>query len=171
MKGRRVLFDDPSRFDGLRVIGVDEHVWRHAPTGNRYVTVIIDLTPVRTGEGPARLLDVVPGRSKHAFSGWLAARPPQWRDNIEVVAMDGFTGFTSAANQQLPHAATVMDPYHVVHTAIQALTTCRQRVQQETCGHRGKSGDPLYGARRTLLTGGGLAHRSATRAAQPTVRR
>ncbi|CAB0854744.1 hypothetical protein FRC0360_00714 [Corynebacterium diphtheriae] len=135
------------------------------------VTVIIDLTPVRTGEGPARLLDVVPGRSKHAFSGWLAARPPQWRDNIEVVAMDGFTGFTSAANQQLPHAATVMDPYHVVHTAIQALTTCRQRVQQETCGHRGKSGDPLYGARRTLLTGDGLAHRSATRAAQPTVRR
>lgn len=47
------------------------------PTGNRYVTVIIDLTPVRTGEGPVRLFDVVPGRSKHAFSGWVAARPPQ----------------------------------------------------------------------------------------------
>lgn len=70
--------------------------------------------------------------------------------------MDGFTGFKSVANQELPHAATVMDPYHVVHTAIQALTTCRQRVQQETCGHRGKSGDPLYGARRTLLTGADL---------------
>ena len=29
---------------------------------------------------------------------------------------------------------------------------CRQRVQQQTCGHRGRSGDPLYGARRTLRT-------------------
>lgn len=29
----------------------------------------------------------------------------------------------------------------------------RRRVQQETAGHRGFKGDPLYGIRRTLLTG------------------
>jgi hypothetical protein len=29
--------------------------------------VIIDLTPVRAGTGPARLLDMIPGRSKAAF--------------------------------------------------------------------------------------------------------
>ncbi|WP_293060204.1 transposase, partial [Mycobacterium sp.] len=28
----------------------------------------------------------------------------------------------------------------------------RQRVQQQTCGHRGRTGDPLYGVRRTLRT-------------------
>ena len=28
-EGRRVLIDDPTRFDGVRVIGVDEHVVRH----------------------------------------------------------------------------------------------------------------------------------------------
>ena len=28
-EGQRVLIDDPSRFDGVRVIGVDEHVVRH----------------------------------------------------------------------------------------------------------------------------------------------
>ena len=28
-EGRRVLIEDPHRFDGVRVIGVDEHCWRH----------------------------------------------------------------------------------------------------------------------------------------------
>jgi len=32
-------------------------VWRHTRHGDKYVTVIIDLTPVRDGTGPARLLD------------------------------------------------------------------------------------------------------------------
>jgi hypothetical protein len=26
-EGKRVLIDDPDRFDGVKVIGVDEHVW------------------------------------------------------------------------------------------------------------------------------------------------
>lgn len=46
-----------------------------------------------------------------------------------------------------------MDPFHVVRLAGEALTRCRQRVQQDTCGHRGRARDPLYRARRTLLTG------------------
>ncbi len=53
-EGRRVLIADPHRLDGVRVIGVDEHVWRHTRRGDKYVTVIIDLTPVRDGTGPAR---------------------------------------------------------------------------------------------------------------------
>ena len=55
--------------------------------------MIIDLSPVRDRTGPARLLDMVEGRSKQAFQRWLADRDPAWRDQIEVVAMDGFTGF------------------------------------------------------------------------------
>lgn len=34
-----------------------------------------------------------------------------------------------------------------------ALDRVRQRVQQETLGHRGRRGDPLYGVRRVLRTG------------------
>ena len=55
--------------------------------------MIIDLTGIRNGTGPARLMDMVEGRSKAAFKTWLAARPQAWREAIEVVAMDGFTGF------------------------------------------------------------------------------
>ena len=40
----------------------------------------------------------------------------------------------------------------MVHLAADKLTVCRQRIQQDTCGHRGRSGDPLYGIRRLLLT-------------------
>ncbi|WP_406707841.1 transposase [Tessaracoccus defluvii] len=36
------------------------------------------------------------------------------------------------------------------------LDRCRQRVQQETLGHRGRSGDPLYGIRRVARTRAGL---------------
>ena len=152
-EGQRVLIADPTRFDGVRVIGVDEHCWRHTRRGAKYVTVIIDLTPARDGTGPARLLDMVEGRSKQVFKTWLAARPHAWRDGIEVVAMDGFTGYKTAAVEELHHATAVMDPFHVVRLAGEALTRCRQRVQQDTCGHRGRAGDRLYRARRTLLTG------------------
>lgn len=46
-----------------------------------------------------------------------------------------------------------MDPFHVVALAGDALDRCRQRIQQDTCGHRGRVGDPLYGIRRVLRTG------------------
>ena len=155
-EGRRVLIADPARFDGVRVIGVDEHVWRHTRKGDKYVTVIIDLTGIRDGSGPARLLDMVDGRSKRAFKTWLADRTKAWRDEVEVVAMDGFTGFKTATSEELPEAAAVMDPFHVVRLAGEALDQCRRRVQQDTHGHRGRSGDPLYSARRTLHTGADL---------------
>lgn len=111
-EGRRVLIGDPGRFDGVTVVGVDEHVWRHTRRGDKYVTVIIDLTPVREGTGPSRLLDMVEGRSKQAFKQWLSERPQAWRDGVEVVAMDGFTGFKTATAEELPDAVTVMDPFY-----------------------------------------------------------
>ena len=94
-EGQRLLINDPTRFDGVRVIGVDEHVWRHTPYGNKFVTVILDVTPIRDRRGPSRLLDMVPGRSKQVFKTWLASRPDIWRSHIEVVAMDGFTALQS----------------------------------------------------------------------------
>ena len=163
-EGKRVLIDDPARFDGVRVVGVDEHVWRHTRRGDRYVTVVIDLTPIRDNTGPARLLDMVEGRSKEVFKTWLAARTEAWRDGVEVVAMDGFTGFKTATVEELPDAVAVMDPFHVVRLAGDALDRCRRRVQQAIHGHRGMKGDPLYTARRTLHTGAELlTDKQATR--------
>jgi transposase len=150
----RLLASDTTRLDGVAVIGVDEHRWAHTrhAAGDGYVTVIVDLTPVVAGTGRARLLDLVPGRSAAALRSWLAARDQGFRDRVQVVAMDGFGGYKNAATTALPDAVTVMDPFHVVALAGIKLDLCRQRVQQDTCGHRGRSGDPLYRVRRTLRT-------------------
>jgi transposase len=144
----------PARLDGVRVIGVDEHRWAHTrhAAGEGFVTVIVDLTGVVEGSGRARLLDLVAGRSAAALAGWLAERTPQFRAQVQVVAMDGFGGYKNAATTAVPHAVTVMDPFHVVALAGAKLDLCRQRVQQDTRGHRGRAGDPLYRARRTLRT-------------------
>ena len=151
-EGKRLLFNDPARFDGVTVLGVDEHVWRHTSRGDKYVTIVVDLTPVRNKTGPARLLDVLDGRSKQAFKQWLQSRPKPWRDQIESIAMDGFSGFKSAAQEVLPQAQTVLDPFHVVRWASNMLDDCRRRVQQDTLGRRGRKDDLLYKHRRTLLT-------------------
>ena len=70
--------------------------------------------------------------------------------------MDGFTGFKTATTEELPEAVAVMDPFHVVRLAGDALDRCRRRVQQDLHGHRGRTDDPLYRARRTLHTGADL---------------
>jgi len=67
----------PDRLGGMRVIGVDEHRWAPRRLGAAgFVTLIIDLTPVADKTGPARLLDLVEGRSATALASWLAANPP-----------------------------------------------------------------------------------------------
>jgi hypothetical protein len=137
-EGTRVLIDDPGRFEGVTVIGVDEHVWRHTcRRGDKYVTVIIDLTPVRDRTGPARLLDMVEGRSKQAFKTWLAARPEAWREAVEVVAMDGFTGFTgfkTATTEELPDATASMDPLSSrTCTGTAAASTTLSTALEESC--------------------------------------
>jgi transposase len=54
------------------VIGIDEHRWAPRRFGaDGFVTVIIDLTPVHDRSGPARLLDVVAGRSAAALAAMI----------------------------------------------------------------------------------------------------
>jgi transposase len=114
--------------------------------------MIIDLTPIRGGTGPARLLDMVEDRSKQVFK----APPGGGARRHREVAMDGFTGFKTVTCEELPDAVAVLDSFHVVRLAGEALDRCRRRVQQAMHGHRGHMGDPLYSARRTLHSGGGV---------------
>ena len=107
------------------------------------------MIPVRSGATAGH-----GARAVRCGTGHVAGQPVTtvFRDQVEVVAMDGFGGYKTAATEVLPHATAVMDPFHVVALAGAELDLCRQRVQQQTCGHRGRSGDPLYGVRRTLRT-------------------
>jgi transposase len=73
-EGKRVLIDDPTRFDGVRAIGVDGHVWRHTRRGDKYVTVIIDLT--RCATAPARRGCWTWSRAAPSRCSRPAGRPP-----------------------------------------------------------------------------------------------
>ena len=59
---------DPSRFDGVQVLGVDQHIWhRREPRrrGPKELTGIVDLT--WSSHATAWVLDLVPGRSGKAY--------------------------------------------------------------------------------------------------------
>lgn len=151
---RRLIYDDPTHLAGVRILGVDEHKWKHVRGGGEedFATILVDLTPAIEGAGPSRLLDVRAGRSAKVLTEWLDEREQGFRDRIQVVTMDGFAGYHSATRQSLPEATPVMDPFHVVQLAGQKVTGCRQRLQQQILGHRGRKDDLLYRGRRTLLT-------------------
>ena len=132
----------------MTALGVDETAFLRA-TGSHptmYVTGIADLTPGR----PARLLDVVQGRSGTVLAGWLGERDPKWRSRIRTASLDPFRGYATALATQLPTATRVLDPFHVVKLGLTCVDVVRRRVQQDQFGHRGHAGDPLYRARRLL---------------------
>ena len=81
------------------------------------------------------------------LSAWLRDRELGWRAGVRVAALDPFCGYASALRAQLPHAVRVLDAFHVVRLGIDAVDQVCRRVQQETLGHRGRAGDPLYRVR------------------------
>jgi len=152
---------DPSRFENVSSLGVDEHVWHHVSTkppehggrGPKELTGMVDLTRDQHGHVRARLLDLVPGRSGKVYADWLQQRGDTFRQKVEVATLDPFHGYKNAIDDQLADATAVLDAFHVVKLGTDAVDQCRRRVQQETLGHRGRKGDPLYGIRNLLRAG------------------
>lgn len=70
---------------------------------------------------------MVEGRSKQVFKTWLSETRPL-RNGIDVIALDGFAGLMAANNVELPDAAAVMEPFHVVRPIGRTLDQCRRRV-------------------------------------------
>lgn len=152
---------DESRFQGVRTLGVDEHLWHHVSTkpvedggrGPKELTGMVDLTRDASGRVRARLLDLVPGRSAKAYADWLQERGEQFRDQVQIATLDPFAGYKKALDDELDDAVAVLDAFHVVKLGTAAVDEVRRRVQQDTLGHRGRRGDPLYGIRNILRAG------------------
>jgi transposase len=143
----RPLVDDPTRLEGIAVLGLDETSFlkatRLAPT--RYVTGLVDLDR-------GRLLDLVADRTRTAVDSWLGARPHSWLARVGTVAIDPWRGYASALVARLGHATVVVDHFHTIKLANAVVDQVRRRTQQATLGHRGRKPDPLYRIRKLLLT-------------------
>jgi transposase len=152
---------DASRFEGVRILGVDEHVWHHVSTkaiedggrGPKELTGMVDLTRDAHGRTRARLLDLVPGRSGQAYKTWLSERGESFRARVEIATLDPFHGYKNAIDDQLDDARAVLDAFHVVKLATGVVDEVRRRVQQDLHGHRGHRDDPLYRIRNILRAG------------------
>jgi transposase len=155
------LADDLARLAGVTTLGVDEHIWHHAPRpgkGPKELTGMVDLTRRNTGrdgkpQTQARLLDLVPGRSGPACAGWLTGRGTGFTGGVQIAALDPFRGYANAIRDHLDDAVAVLDAFHVVKLALAAMEETRRRVQQTQLGHRGRKHDPLYQIRNALRAG------------------
>jgi hypothetical protein len=74
--------EDPARLEGVAAVGVDETAFlrANATRSTTFATGIADLSPGR----PARLLDVVEGRSGSVLAAWLADRDSAWRAGVST---------------------------------------------------------------------------------------
>ena len=140
------LIDEDRRLDYVTGLGVDEHTFQHANATRRtqMVTTFVDIDR-------GRLLDVVPGRSGKVVRDWVRDRRAAWPEQITVATIDAFAGYASAIRDTVPRATLVVDHFHAIRLASEAVNDVRRRVQQATTGHRGRKGDALYGIRRLLL--------------------
>jgi transposase len=150
---QRVL---PAEPDPVDVLGIDE-VRRGRPrwgwdeaTGawsslvDRWHVGLVDLSG---GQG---LLGQVEGRNAQVVIDWLRERDQSWRDRVRFVAIDICTIFKSAVTQILPNATLVVDHFHLVQLANQALTEVRRRVTMQVRGRRGRKRDREWELRNRL---------------------
>jgi len=149
--------ENVDRVGPASMVGFDETVMSPASRRRRrrFVTAVVDV-------GTGQLLDVFEGRDAKDLRAWVDAMPADWLAMVDVVSVDPHEGYRGGVIKPNPitgrpsplaEVTIVVDPFHIVRLANDAVTRCRQRVQQDTVGHRGWKGDPLYGIRKVLLLG------------------
>jgi transposase len=140
------------------VLGIDETRrgkprWERCEATGRWVRI----DPWDTGfvdlAGDQGLLGQREGRTGAAVIDWLSQRTPQFREAVQFVAIDPAAVYASAIRTPglLPNATLVVDHFHLVALANDALTKVRRRVTWDLRDRRGRRIDPEWANRRRLL--------------------
>jgi transposase len=145
--GEALLEADRKRLNRTSAIGLDETSF--VKLGGHHTAYATTVTDVEHHQ----IIDILPTRNYLDVAGFLKHQPTAWKERIAYGALDMSPTYAAVYSVILPKAAQVVDPYHVVSLANRSLDQVRRRVQNEQTGHRGRKDDPLYRARRALLTG------------------
>lgn len=158
--------DDERRFAGVRRLGVDEHTRHHGDLrkyGPKMLTGMVDLTLDLDGRPPCP----APGPGAGQVGRGLQAVAYRLRQDVHlartghrsrpVPRVQGRDRRRTRGRRRRPRPRPRPRP------SSQMVDDVRRRVQQETTGHRGRKGDPLYGIRNTLRCADQKPHRPATR--------
>ena len=146
--GQALLAADTARISDVEALGLDETLfWRRGRfRAKTWGTSIVDV-------GRGQLLDIVRGRDAKAPTRWLLRRRREWRDGDPLGGAGASRAPTAPrSTPPVPKARQVADPFHVVRLGNDALDEVRRRVQNQTLGHRGRKDDPLYRARKLLVS-------------------
>lgn len=111
-----------------RVLGIDEYSRRK---GHRYNTIVVDLEkgrPITTLKG-RRVVDVVT---------WFKSRPQEEREQVEVVVLDMSKTFYSAIKEVFGEQVQVIDRFHIVKQAVDALDSVLRSVQKQLSSEEAK---------------------------------
>jgi len=144
--------------DPVRVLGIDETRrgkprWEQCAVTGRWVRV----DPWDTGfvdlAGAQGLLGQREGRTGAAVIDWLRERSEEFRAGVQFVAIDPAAVYAAAIRTPglLPNATLVVDHFHLVALANDALTKVRPRVTWDLRDRRGRKLDPEWANRRRLL--------------------
>jgi transposase len=140
------------------LLGIDETRrgkprWQRCSETGRWVRV----DPWDTGfvdlAGEQGLLGQREGRTSAAVIDWLSKRSDEFRAGVQFVAIDPAAVYASAIRTPglLPNATIVVDHFHLVKLANDALTKVRRRVTWDLRDRRGRRIDPEWANRRRLL--------------------
>ncbi|MDY7091214.1 MAG: ISL3 family transposase [Actinomycetota bacterium] len=146
----------PAEPEPVTVLGIDETrrgrpKWVYDHVSQAWQSSVdrwhVGMCDLSGGQG---LLGQVEGRTAQVVADWLGRRSQDWRDQVRYVAIDMCTIFKSAIREALPHATLVVDHFHVVQLAHQALNEVRRRVTVQVRGRRGRAGDREWDLRNRL---------------------
>lgn len=142
----------------VAVLGIDETRrgkprWAQCTDTGRWMRIdpwdsgFVDL------EGDQGLLVQREGRTSSAVIEWLAERSPELRQAVQFAAIDPAAVYAKAIRTPglLPNATIVVDCFHLVKLANDAVTKVRLRVTWDLRDRRGRKIDSEWANRRRLL--------------------
>lgn len=146
--GEALLAADTKRLTLTTAIGLDEtsFVKLRTQRSRQYVTTVADVAH-------HQILEILPTRDFRDVARWVHDQPGSWKGKIGFGALDMSNVYAAVYSVTLPKAKQVVDAFHCIQLANRALDEVRRRVQREHKGHRGRRDDPLFRARRVLLSG------------------
>jgi transposase len=115
---------DPSRFDGLRRIGVDEFSYRKR---HNYITVVVD-------HDRGRVVWAGEGKSGDTLRAFFDELGEERTSQLETVTMDMSKAYKSAVADRAPHVKVVFDRFHVQRIVSDAVDKVRREQWRELQG-------------------------------------
>lgn len=110
----------------MAILGIDELM-----LGGQMRAIFMDV-------GRRSILDLTESHHKWQIAKWISSMPEDQRHFVRIVTIDMAKSYRDVAAELLPNAVVVVDKFHVVRCANQALDQVRNRARRTATGGKTK---------------------------------